>query len=272
MILDIFGLVGITFTDVLDILLVALIIYLLFRWIRKSSAINVFFIILAIYILMVIAEALNMKMMSKLVSTFIDVGVVALIVIFQPEIRHFIMNLGSGNRLASGGMSFIERLLGTKRHGMEADVIGEITEACRHMSAEKVGALIVFRRRSNLEYVVQSGDNIDARISERLIRNIFFKNSPLHDGAMIIDGSRIVAARCTLPITDRTDIPAALGMRHRAAIGITEQSDAVVVVVSEETGGISFVKAGKVTPANNINSLKLLLSGEFSSAPETPRE
>ena len=131
---------------------------------------------------------------------------------------------------------------------------------------------MVFPHRSNLEYIIETGDRIDAKVSERLIRNIFFKNSPLHDGAMIIDGGRIVAARCTLPITDRTDVPASFGMRHKAAIGITEESDAIVIVVSEETGRISFVKAGKVTQVDNINSLKLLLVGEFSVKTDSPKE
>ena len=272
MILELFGLVGISFTDILDILLVALIIYLVFRWIRNSAAINVFFVILLIYIVMVVAEALNMRMMSKLVSTFIDVGVIALIVIFQPEIRHFLMSFGNGSKLASGGRNLFEKLFGGKVGSMEADLVGSITEACRHMSDEKVGALMVFPHRSNLEYIIETGDRIDAKVSERLIRNIFFKNSPLHDGAMIIDGGRIVAARCTLPITDRTDVPASFGMRHKAAIGITEESDAIVIVVSEETGRISFVKAGKVTQVDNINSLKLLLVGEFSVKTDSPKE
>ena len=123
---------------------------------------------------------------------------------------------------------------------------------------------MVFPRNSNLEYIAVTGDRIDAKVSERLIRNIFFKNSPLHDGAMIIRGDRIVAARCTLPITERSDVPAYYGMRHKAAMGITEESDSIVIVVSEETGRISFVKAGNVTVIGNINELKLLLTSEFT--------
>ncbi|MBR1872902.1 MAG: diadenylate cyclase CdaA [Bacteroidales bacterium] len=264
MVLELFGLVNLSFTDVLDILLVALIIYLVFRWIRDSAAMNVFFAILLIYVLMVVVDALNMKMMSKLVSTFIDVGVIALIVVFQPEIRHFLMNFGTGTTLGKRGRVLLSKLFGQKEHNMHSEVVASITEACRQMSEDKVGALIVFPQNQPLEHIVNTGDKIDAAVSERLIRNIFFKNSPLHDGAMIIRGDRIVAARCTLPITDRADIPARFGMRHKAAIGMSEESDAVVVVVSEETGGISFVKAGKVTGINNINELKLLIGNEFS--------
>ena len=264
MLLELFGLVNLSFIDILDILLVALIIYLVFRWIRNSAAINVFIAILLIYVPMVVVDALNMKMMSKLVSTFIDVGVIALIVIFQPEIRHFLMNFGTGTELGNKSRSFFRKVFGENEKNMEATVLGSITEACRHMSEEKVGALMVFPHSASLDHIISSGDAVDARVSERLIRNIFFKNSPLHDGAMIISGDRIVAARCTLPITDRTDIPASFGMRHKAAIGVTEESDAVVVVVSEETGRISFVKTGQVTTINNINELKLLLGGEFA--------
>ena len=258
------SLVNLSFTDILDILLVATIIFLVFRWIRNSAAINVFIGILLIYILMVIVDALNMKMMSKLVSTFIDVGVIALIVIFQPEIRHFLMNFGYGTTIGNRSRLFFRKVFGQKETSMEAEVVRSISEACRHMSEEKVGALIVFPHDSPMEQIIQSGDAIDAAVSERLIRNIFFKNSPLHDGAMIISRDRIVAARCTLPITERTDIPASFGMRHKAAIGITEESDAVVIVVSEETGRISFVKTGIVTPMESINTLKLQLRSEFS--------
>lgn len=134
------------------------------------------------------------------------------------------------------------------------------------MSEEKTGALIVLTHKMPLDDIISTGDRIDAAIHRRLIANLFFKNSPLHDGAMIITGDRIEAARCTLPITERTDIPANYGMRHKAAIGITEVSDADVIVVSEETGGISFVKGGKVTPIQNINELKLLLNTAVEEA------
>ena len=130
---------------------------------------------------------------------------------------------------------------------------------CNRMSESKTGALIVIQRNAPLEDIISTGDKIDAAIHRRLIMNLFFKNSPLHDGAIVISGNRIVAARCTLPITQRKNIPAYYGMRHKAAIGITEETDAEVIVVSEETGNIAFIKEGKVTKINNINELKLLL-------------
>ncbi len=264
MLLEIFGFMSMSIVDILDILLVALIIFVVIRWIHDSPAMNIFLAIIFIYFLMIVVEALHMKLMSKLVSTFIDVGVVALIVIFQPEIRHFLMRFGAGTKIGSKGRKFFNMLFGDKESAVDNESVNEITEACRVMGQEKTGALIVIPHQVSLDDIVGTGDRIDAIVNRRLIMNLFFKNSPLHDGAMVISGDRIVAARCTLPITDRSDIPARYGMRHKAAIGITEQSDADVIVVSEETGGISFVKEGKLTPINNINELKLLLGAAIS--------
>lgn len=266
MLLDIFGFLKFSFTDVLDILLVALIIYLVFRWIQDSSVVNIFIAIIAIFFLKVVADALKMKLMSSLLATFIDVGVIALIVIFQPEIRHFLMRLGSGTSLGRKGRALMNRLLGREEHQADSSDVNEITEACRTMSEQKTGALIVLTRSNALESVAETGDRIDSCINRRLIMNIFFKNSPLHDGAVIIDNRHIVAARCTLPITERTDIPPSYGMRHKAAIGITEETDADVIVVSEETGGIAFGHGGSLTHINNINELKLKLTASLSSS------
>ncbi len=265
MILDLFGFLKLSFIDILDVILVAFIIFLFFRWMRNSAALNIFLGILFIYVLMVIVDALHMKLMSKLVSTFIDVGVVALIVIFQPEIRHFLMKVGSNSGFGSKGGRFLNKILGHEERAMEAESVREIASACQAMSETKTGALIVLPHKVNLNYIIEQGDRIDAKVSRRLIMNIFFKNSPLHDGAMIISNDRIVAARCTLPITARTDIPASFGMRHKASIGMTEESDADVIVVSEETGRISFVRNAVVTPIENINELNLLLGGARSS-------
>ena len=261
---EIFGFLKFSFTDMLDVLLVALIIYLVFRWIRDSTVMNIFLAVISIFVLKVLADALKMKLMGALLSTFIDVGVIAIIVIFQPEIRHFLIRFGSGSRIGKKGRAFLNRILGKEEHPMDSTDVKEITEACRAMSEQKTGALIVLPHSNNLDYVIETGDRIDAKINRRLIMNLFFKNSPLHDGAMIIDGSRIEAARCTLPITGRTDIPPSYGMRHKAAIGITEETDADVIVVSEETGEISFGRNGSLNAINNINELKLLLGASLS--------
>lgn len=259
MLLELFGFLQLSLADILDICMVAFIIYLGFKWIKDSSAANIFLALLMLFVIQVVVTALNMKMMSALMNTLLDVGVLALIIIFQPEIRHFLTRLGINYRFASKGGAFINRLLGIKEERIDSGSVNEITEACRAMSADKTGALIVLTGKMSLSYIIETGDRIDADIHRRLIRNLFFKNSPLHDGAVVIRGNRIAAARCTLPITERTDIPAHFGMRHKAAIGISEESDASVIVVSEETGGIVFVQGGAVTEIGNINELKLKL-------------
>ncbi len=262
MILAIFGFLQLSLADVLDILLLALMIFIVFRWIRGTSAMSIFVAIISLYVIRVIVSAFNMRLMTNIMETVLDVGLIALIVIFQPEIRKFLMQLGTRYMNTAQGNKFISRFLkrgrGTNISG--SDAVNNITEACRRMGEEKTGALIVIAHNASLEEIISTGDRIDAAIHRRLIMNLFFKNSPLHDGALIISGGRIAAARCTLPITERTNIPANFGMRHKAAIGITEETDADAIVVSEETGNISFVSGGTVTPIKNINELKLLLN------------
>lgn len=258
MILDLLGILRLSFVDILDILVVALLIYVLFKWMRGSSAINIFIAIILLLIIRVVAVALNMKMLSAIMETVIDVGAVALVVIFQPEIRQFLTHVGRSAGLEKG-KSILDRILNRKRDTIYNESIDELVDACREMSEEKTGALIVLRHEDSLRDIIDTGDTIDAGISKRLIENIFFKNSPLHDGAMIIGGNRIIAARCTLPITVRTDIPANYGMRHKAAVGISERSDADVIVVSEQTGQISFISDGVINKVGR-NQLKLLLS------------
>ena len=264
MLLALFGFLEMSFTDILDILLLGVIIFLAFKWLRGYSAISIFVAIVSLYLIRVLVSAFNMRLMNALMETVLDVGVLALIVIFQPEIRKFLISLGNRYMNNAQGRALINRVLGRTGGGIgSGEAVNEITEACRRMSEDKTGALIVIAQRTPLDDVIGTGDRIDAAIHRRLIANLFFKNSPLHDGAMVISGNRITAARCTLPITERTSIPAYFGMRHKAAIGITEVSDADVIVVSEETGRISFVKGGKVTPIQNINELKLLLNSSM---------
>lgn len=224
---------------------------------------NIFMAILILFIIGVVVHALNMTMMSALMQTVLNMGVIALIIIFQPEIRSFLIRIGSNYGLTENGRNIINKLLGVKDTKIDNRSVNEITEACRTMSAQKTGALIVIPQRTSMSNIVETGDKINAIISRRLIMNLFFKNSPLHDGAVIIKGDKIVAARCTLPITDKTDIPANYGMRHKAALGVSEQSDADIIVVSEETGQISYVNEGKIMPIENINELKLLLNTAF---------
>lgn len=260
-----FGFLHMTIADLLDIFLMALVIYVIFRWIRGSSAMSIFLVVVSLYVVRVVASALGMKMITTMMETVLDVGLLALVVLFQPEIRRFLITLGNrykGNRFIAGLLS---RESGKK---LSSETVNEVSEAIRSMSESRTGALIVIPNEIPLYDIMATGDKVDARVSRRLIMNIFFKNSPLHDGAMIIEGGRIAAARCTLPITEKMDLPASYGMRHKAAIGVSEQTDADVLVVSEETGAVSYVRSGVVKPIANINELKLILDESFSDKSE----
>jgi len=263
MLLKTLGFLDISFVDIVDIIMVAAIIYFVLRWLKDSSAINIFVAIILLLVFRIVASAVGMKMMSALLGTIIDVGAIALIVIFQPEIRRFLNNLGRSAGDTLGKRNILSRIFVRKSSAPASrSSISEIAQACKEMSESCTGALIVLLRKDGLEEIMETGDLLDASISCRLIQNIFFKNSPLHDGAMVIGGDRILAARCTLPITQRLDIPANFGMRHKAAIGLSETCDADVVVVSEQTGRISFVSGGKVIRVKDINNLKLLMGGQ----------
>ena len=260
-----FGFLHMTIADLLDIFLMALVIYVIFRWIRGSSAMSIFLVVVSLYVVRVVASALGMKMITTMMETVLDVGLLALVVLFQPEIRRYLITLGNrykGNRFIAGLLS---RGSGKK---LSSETVNEVSEAIRSMSESRTGALIVIPNEIPLYDIMATGDKVDARVSRRLIMNIFFKNSPLHDGAMIIEGGRIAAARCTLPITEKMDLPASYGMRHKAAIGVSEQTDADVLVVSEETGAVSYVRSGVVKPIANINELKLILDESFSDKSE----
>ena len=269
MILVTIGFLHFSFVDILDVLFVGIILYIVFRRIRGTSAMNIFVAILILLIIRIIAGALDMKMMSSLIGTLLDVGVIALLIIFQPEIRRFLTRFGRTAEIRGGNWGFLDHLLGRDNQSTDDESIDKIASACKQMGERKIGALIVLTHNDSLDDIVATGDIVDAAINKRLIINIFFKNSPLHDGAMIIEDGRIRAARCTLPITERGDIPARYGMRHKAAIGISELCDADVIVVSEESGGITFVQNGKMRPIENINTLKLLLGSNENDKQET---
>ena len=258
----------ITLTDVLDILMVAAIIFLLFRWLRGSSAMNVFVAVIFLYLIKLIVSALNMTLMSGIMSTVLDVGVIALIIIFQPEIRYFLIKLGSRYGLGGSGWKIFDRLFGRKGDRLGSESLDQILDAVKDMSEQKTGALIVIARQDPLQHIIETGDTIDARISKRLLMNLFFKNSPLHDGAVVLHDNRIVAARCTLPLSGKADIPASYGMRHKAALGITEANDAHVIVVSEETGQVSFVSDGQICTVRDMEQLRGLLSDDTKKTSE----
>ena len=250
-----------TVVDFIDIFLVASIVYGLYRMSRGTNAPYILTGIVVIYVLWVIVKALNMELLQAILGGVINVGVIAIIILFQPELRHFLQMIGR----RQGGFSFLSRIFNVR--GGQEPALQPIITACSEMSATKTGALIVLTQRSDLTDIIESGITVDARVSVALLENIFFKNAPLHDGAVIVQNDRVVAAKCILPVT-QSPVPKAYGTRHRAAIGITETSDAIVVVVSEETGGISVAFGGKIE--RNIAPRNLLeaISKHFIDNPD----
>ena len=230
--------------DIVDILLVALVLYYIYRLMRESRSLNVFIgIMVFIVVWLFVSQVLQMRLLGSILDKLVSVGVIALIVLFQDDIRKFLYNLGAHQQMKRFTSLFSSR--GKDKDSKEVkETIMPIVMASMNMSKSKVGALIVIERSVPLDDIVLTGDLIDATINQRLIENVFFKNSPLHDGAMVISKKRIKAAGCILPVSHDLDIPKELGLRHRAAMGISQESDAVAVVVSEETGGISVAVKG----------------------------
>ena len=264
-VLGTFDFLSFGWADLLDILMVAGIIYFLIRSIRgDSTVLNIVLVLGMLLLAQAIVSALNMRMMTVLLNTLLDVGVLAIIIIFQPEIRHLLNRFAVTSGLTRRTGQLFNRILGIKEEQMGDRSVEELAEAVRAMSAEKTGAIIVLQHKSSLDEYIATGDRFDAEINRRLIMNIFFKNSPLHDGAMIIVGDHIEAARCQLPMTNRTDIPAHYGMRHRAAIGLSEDTDADIIVVSEETGNVSFVRNGEINTVKDMKELRQLLGSSMS--------
>lgn len=245
------GFIHITVIDIIDIILVALVLYYLYTLIRGTRATSIIWGVLVIYIIWVVVKALNMELLSSILGNITSVGIIALIVVFQPEIRQFLQVIGDTSH--NKGHTFLGKLFGKERH-IDTTYIDAVVDACTEMSNEQTGALIVIKRDGNLNEIKQSGVNIDAEVSSSLLRNLFFKNSPLHDGAVVIEGGRIASAKCVLPST-RSEVPLSFGMRHRAAMGLSEVSDALTIVVSEQTGTISIAIDGTIR--RNLTGEKL---------------
>ncbi len=230
------------FKDVIDILLVAGILYETYRLLRRTGATNLFWGILAfILVWFLVTFVFQLDLTGALFDRIISVGAIALIVIFQEEIRMFFYRIGS--RFSSWHL-FSSRT--PEGPGVSRQQILEITQACRHMASTKTGALIVLAGAGSLKEIVDTGERLDAKVSARLIENVFFKNTPLHDGALVIRDNKLLAAACILPVSKNQDIPLHYGLRHRAALGLTEKTDATCIVVSEETGHISVAEAGQI--------------------------
>ena len=233
------GFVPFTFIDFIDIILVAAIMYWIYRATKGTNAPYIISGIIVIYLLWVVVRTLNMELLSTILGQFVSVGVIALIIVFQPEIRRFLQMIGMRQKR----FNFITRIF-AREDDKSANILPIVT-ACREMAETKTGALIVIGQQSDLRLIAEGGIALDAKVSTSLLKNIFFKNAPLHDGAVLIEGDRIVAAKCILPVT-QSDVPKSYGTRHRAAIGMSEISDAIIIVVSEETGGISLAQGGQL--------------------------
>ena len=255
--------ISIRLLDILDIVLVAFLLYELYNLLRGTAAINIFLGILAVLLTWRLVTALEMELLSKIFGGFISVGFIALIVVFQPEIRRFLLLLGTPYTLdkIKSRLFFWKMNIKTQpKVNFEA-----IVKACQSMSEQKTGALIILAKKNELKQLIETGQRIDAVISTALLENIFFKNSPLHDGAVIIDRNKIKAARCVLPITRNRNFPSNYGLRHRAAVGVSEQTDAIALIVSEESGKISYAKGGALYLHLTPTQLRNYLNEEFSA-------
>ncbi|MCL2041495.1 MAG: diadenylate cyclase CdaA [Bacteroidales bacterium] len=242
--------------DVIDLLLVAALIFEMFFLMRKTVGIRILIGFILMYFLWRAVVALDMLLLSKILGAFMGVGAIALVIVFQPEIRQILLMLGNVKmfeRVGKGKWSFIRLNLVNDKLNIDAIVM-----ACKKMSSEKTGALIVIARYNELEQVMKTGIAVDATVNEQLLESIFFKNSPLHDGAVIISHNRIATAKAILPVSSNRKIPTHFGLRHRSALGMSENTDAIIVVVSEETGKISLFHRTNII--QNLSSAQL---GEY---------
>ena len=249
--------------DILDVLLVAFLLYKTYKLMKSSGSINIFTgILVFIVIWVIVSQVLQMRLLGSIFDKLVSVGVIALIVLFQDEIRQFLLTLGTHHRSSS----ILRLLRGKDKETTTRGNIMPIVMARLSMSKGKVGALIVIEKDIPLDNVTRTGELIDANISQRLIENIFFKNSPLHDGAMVISGTRIKAAGCILPVSHNLNIPKELGLRHRAALGISQETDALTIIVSEETGGISIAQKGEFRLKLTAEELERILTAETQNS------
>ncbi|MCK5839064.1 MAG: diadenylate cyclase CdaA [Bacteroidales bacterium] len=255
--------IKISASDIIDILLVAYLIYVIYKLVKGTVAINIFVGLVSIYFIWKFVGMLEMRMLSEILGQFISVGVIALIIVFQQEIRSFLLMLGKlsfGSRRS--GAAFFRKLGANTNIVLNID---SILESCVNMSETLTGALIVITRENELKEVLETGEEIKGIISSPIIESIFYKNNPLHDGAMIISQNKIIAARCVLPVTKDPNFPADYGLRHRAAMGISERTDAFTIIVSEQTGKFAYTYKGELFTKVEPAKLKEVLIEEFGT-------
>lgn len=246
--------------DVVDILLVAIMLYQLYKMVKGTAAVNVFIGLALIYIVWIVVRAFELKLLGSILGKFINVGVIAIMVVFQQEIRKFLLYIGSNEFLKNKNwktiFNFSAQENASSKFMLDDDAI---INACFSMSDTKTGALIIISKKSDLKFYVNTGEPIDSALTERMLENIFYKNSPMHDGAVIIKDNRIIAARCVLPVTEKENFPSHFGMRHRAAVGITETTDAIAITVSEQTGSVSLTVNGDINSNLTKDKLRFLI-------------
>jgi diadenylate cyclase len=249
--------------DILDVLLVAFIIYQLYNLIRGTIAANIFIGLITIYLLYMVVKALEMRLLTGILSKFVDVGIIAIIIVFQQEVRRFLLLVGKNaslQRNKAWWKYFFGKADAEKNNYAR---IKPIIDACKTMKQTRTGALIVFVKYYDEQFYQNSCEVLDAKISKRMLETIFQKNSPLHDGAVVISENKIKSASCILPVTENADLPAQFGLRHRAGIGVTEANDATAIIVSEETGEISYAKQGRIKMDISFAELEKLLNKDF---------
>jgi diadenylate cyclase len=250
--------------DLLDVIIVGLLIFQIYKLIRGSLAFNIFIGFIIFYFLWLAVRFSGMELLSGIMNQFISMGVVALLIVFQPEVRKFLLYLGKGGQLkqpATSMWGIFNRNAADRERFSES--VPEILLAVENLKKNKLGAILVFSQTSRMQMIASSGVLMDSIISSKLIESVFEKTSPLHDGAIIINDFKIVAAGCVLPVSDNSEQASRLGLRHRAAIGITEVSDAIAIVVSEEKGTLSYARNGRLINDITINDIKILLSKYF---------
>lgn len=246
--------------DVIDILIVAILLFELYKLTKGTATVKLFWVVALLYVIWKVVAYFHFTLLSELMGEIINVGILAIIILFQPEIRKFLLYIGDGRLLRF----FSDKFAKPVEKQEFADEVEAVQEACQAMAETKTGALIIFARQTPLDEYLVTGERLDARPSAELLENIFFKNSPLHDGAVIIKDHRIAAARCILPVSKNKNLPQEVGLRHRSALGSTEMTDAIAVIVSEQTGTISLCKEGKLTRDLTPSDLRQYLLTELT--------
>ena len=247
-----------SFVDVIGILLVAFLLFYLYKLVRGTVAINIFIGIVIIYLIWKLTDVLNMDVLSNLLGKFISVGFFALIVVFQQEIRKFLLLIGSTNFTNRRNVVRYFKFLNQRSQSTKLNLT-VLIDSCFDMSKSKTGAIIVLQRSNSLDFTLNENNLTQINLNPQILETIFFKNSPLHDGAILIENNTIVATRVILPLSDRAQVPSHYGLRHRAALGISEKTDALVIVISEQTGKVVYVKNGTFIDIDTPEALRELL-------------